>query len=61
LHGLANLAFLDGFLCSGLQAIAPYCAPSGVKVVSRVCAVKGKSRRKFVNAVHTSCAVRRTR
>jgi hypothetical protein len=34
LHGLANTAFSSGFLCSGLQAVAPYCARGGVRVVS---------------------------
>src|SRR5215218_127057 len=34
LHRVANHAFLGGFLCSGLQCVAPYCAPGGVRVVS---------------------------
>jgi hypothetical protein len=34
LHGLANTAYLSGFLFSGLPSVALYCVPSGVKVVS---------------------------
>ena len=33
LQGFANLAFLSGFLCSGLLHVAPYCVPGGVRVV----------------------------
>src|SRR5215217_619478 len=31
LHGLANPAYLGGFLCSALLRVAPYCVPSGVR------------------------------
>ena len=34
LHGVANTAYLGGFLCSGLPRVAQYCAPGGVRVVS---------------------------
>jgi hypothetical protein len=34
LLGVADTAFLKDFLCSGLPCIAPYCAPSGIRVVS---------------------------
>jgi hypothetical protein len=34
LHSLAKPAFLNGFSCSGLPRIAPYCAPGGIRVVS---------------------------
>ena len=33
-HRLANPPFLSGFLCSGLLRVAPYCALSGIRVVS---------------------------
>jgi hypothetical protein len=36
LHSLANLAYLSGFLRSGLLSIAPYCAPGGIRVVSNI-------------------------
>ena len=32
---LANPAYLGGFLCSGFLRVAPYCAPGGIRVVSR--------------------------
>jgi hypothetical protein len=35
LHSLANAAFLSPFLCSGLLRVAPYCAPGGIRVVSK--------------------------
>src|SRR5215216_1262931 len=31
LHGLANPAFLSGFLFSGLPCVAPYCVRGGVR------------------------------
>ena len=31
---LAKPLYLGGFLCSGLQAVAPYCVSSGIRVVS---------------------------
>src|SRR5215211_4893959 len=34
LPGVANPAFLGGFLFSGLLRVAPYCAPGGIRVVS---------------------------
>ena len=34
LQGFANPAYLSGFLCSGLQSVAPYCVPGGVRVVA---------------------------
>jgi hypothetical protein len=34
-HGIADPAFLAGFLCCGLLRVAPYCVPGGVRVVSR--------------------------
>jgi hypothetical protein len=33
-QGIANAAYLGGFLCSGLLRVAPYCVPSGIRVVS---------------------------
>src|SRR5215218_1146145 len=33
-QGIANPAFLGGFLCSGLLRVAPYCVRSGIRVVS---------------------------
>jgi hypothetical protein len=33
-QGVAKPAFLGGFLCCGLLRVAPYCAPSGIRVVS---------------------------
>ena len=35
LHGLANTAFLKGFLFSELPSIAPHCVPGGIRVVSK--------------------------
>src|SRR5918994_5856861 len=35
LHRLANPAFLSRFLCSVLPSVAPYCVPSGIRVVSK--------------------------
>ena len=32
--GLANPVYLSRFLFSGLLRVAPYCAPSGIRVVS---------------------------
>jgi hypothetical protein len=34
---VANPHMLGGFLCSGLLRVAPYCVPSGVRVVSITC------------------------
>jgi hypothetical protein len=34
-QGVANPAYLEGFPFSGLLRIAPYCAPGGVRVVSK--------------------------
>ena len=34
LLGLANTAFLKGFLFSDLPSVAPYCVPGGIRVVS---------------------------
>jgi hypothetical protein len=34
LQRVANAAYLGGFLCSGLQSVAPYYAPGGIRVVS---------------------------
>jgi hypothetical protein len=34
LQRLAKPLCIGGFLCSGLQAVAPYCVPGGVRVVS---------------------------
>jgi hypothetical protein len=34
LHGLANCAYLGGFLFPRLLRVAPYCVPGGVRVVS---------------------------
>src|SRR5215207_11017617 len=34
MQGIANCAYLSGFLCSGLLSVAPYSAPGGVRVVS---------------------------
>ena len=34
LHGLANAAYLEGFLFSGLLSVAPYCVPCRLRVVS---------------------------
>jgi hypothetical protein len=34
LQGLANPAYLSGFLFSGLLRVAPYCVPGGIRVVS---------------------------
>jgi hypothetical protein len=33
-QGIVKLAFLGGFVSSGLQCVAPYCVPGGVRVVS---------------------------
>src|SRR5215210_8203163 len=33
-HSLANAAFIEDFLCCGLQCIAPYCARGGIRMVS---------------------------
>jgi hypothetical protein len=33
-HGIANAAYLVGFLCSGLLRVAPYCVPGGITLVS---------------------------
>jgi hypothetical protein len=35
LHRVANPTFLGGFLCSVLQVVAPFCAPGGIRVVSK--------------------------
>ncbi len=35
MHGLANPAYLGRFLFLGLPSVAPYCAPGGVRVVSK--------------------------
>ena len=38
-RGLLEIAiplFLGGFLCSGLLHIAPYCAPGGIRVISKM-------------------------
>ena len=35
MQGVANAAYLEGVPFSGLPCVAPYCAPGGVKVVSR--------------------------
>jgi hypothetical protein len=34
LQGVANTPYLKGFLCCALPRVAPYCVPSGVRVVS---------------------------
>src|SRR5918995_5645270 len=34
LHGFANTAYLEGFPFSGLLSVAPYCVPSGIRLVS---------------------------
>jgi hypothetical protein len=36
LHELANAPYLSRFLFSGLPCVAPYCAPGGVRVVSKL-------------------------
>jgi hypothetical protein len=33
-HGIANTAYLSGFLCPALLRVARYCVPGGVRVVS---------------------------
>jgi hypothetical protein len=33
-QGVANAAYLEGFLFPALPPVAPYCVPGGVKVVS---------------------------
>src|SRR5215208_1282734 len=33
-HGIANAAYLSGFLFSDLLLVAPYCVPGGIRVVS---------------------------
>jgi hypothetical protein len=35
LLGVANAAYLRGFLVSALPSVAPYCVPGGVRVVSK--------------------------
>ena len=35
LQGVANPAYLEGFLCSRLPRVAPYCVPGGIRVVSK--------------------------
>src|ERR687885_1789879 len=40
LQGVANPAYLKGFLCTGLPRVAPYCAPGGVRVVSKATAAR---------------------
>lgn len=42
LHGVANTAYISGFLFPGLHRVAPYCVRGGVKVVS--CGVRGTAR-----------------
>jgi hypothetical protein len=34
MQGIANAAFLSGFLCPSLPCVAPYCARGGIRVVS---------------------------
>src|SRR5215213_1102121 len=34
LHRVANPAYIDGFLCSGLSCVAPYCAAGGINIAS---------------------------
>jgi hypothetical protein len=34
---IANAAYLSDILCSGLLRVAPYCVPSGIRVVSARC------------------------
>src|SRR5215211_975455 len=34
-HRLANPLYLMGFLCCALPCVAPYCAPGGIRVVSK--------------------------
>jgi hypothetical protein len=34
-QGVANAAYLEGFLFSGLLGVAPYCVPGGIRVVSK--------------------------
>jgi hypothetical protein len=34
-QGVANAAYLEGFPFPALLSVAPYCAPGGVRVVSR--------------------------
>src|SRR5215217_2685362 len=36
LHGIAVFPYLSRFLFPGLPCIAPYCAPGGVRVVSKL-------------------------
>jgi hypothetical protein len=36
LHRLANPAYLSRFLFCDLPCVAPYCVPSGVRVVSKL-------------------------
>src|SRR5918994_2026771 len=33
-QGIANPAYLEGFLFHGLPSVAPYCVPGGIRVVS---------------------------
>ena len=49
--GVANPAYLGRILCCGLLRVAPYCAPGGIRVVSKVrkfhvavCMSSGRSR-----------------
>jgi hypothetical protein len=51
LHEVAEPAFLEGFLFSGLPCVAPYSVPGGVRVVS-----KGYGLRILVSFVHLSTA-----
>jgi hypothetical protein len=34
MQGIADTAYLEGFLFSVLPSVAPYCVPGGVRVVS---------------------------
>jgi hypothetical protein len=47
LRRVANAAYLEGFLFSGLLHVAPYCAPGGVRVVSSVVSTPWISRGRF--------------
>src|SRR5215216_2332506 len=41
--GIANAAYLGGFLCSALLRVAPYCVPGGIRVVSKFALIAGEA------------------
>jgi hypothetical protein len=60
MQGIANPAYLGGFLLSGLLRVAPYCVPGDVRVVSEIREYSAKSpsqtdlRLLFYNPIHQS-------